>query len=269
MVKFFRHIRQQLLSEHKFRKYLGYAVGEIVLVMIGILLALQVNNWNINRNNSKQEIALLSQLENEYEENLKEVNEKIAMRLAILSSINELFSYIDNGIDGVHLDTIRLHIGRTFKNPTYDGPNGVTQEILNSGKLYLIQNSELKIHLSNWKNTVQKVIEEEQLLVTHNVTYYYEYCRQTFNQRKMRGNSSEDEFMNVYRLSDDKETNDFKIIGENSESEYKKYLNDVTISNYLLWTNSYCRNANMQSIGLKEKIENILEIIRTELKKTE
>jgi hypothetical protein len=62
MIKFFRHIRQQLLTEHKFRKYLGYAVGEIVLVMIGILLALQVNNWNINRNNSKQEIALLSQV---------------------------------------------------------------------------------------------------------------------------------------------------------------------------------------------------------------
>ncbi|PKA99793.1 hypothetical protein B0O79_3514 [Flavobacteriaceae bacterium MAR_2009_75] len=46
MIKFFRHIRKRLLSENKFRKYLLYAIGEIVLVMIGILLALQVNNWN-------------------------------------------------------------------------------------------------------------------------------------------------------------------------------------------------------------------------------
>ncbi|MBN7815166.1 DUF6090 family protein [Algoriphagus pacificus] len=266
MIKFFRKIRQNLLSDGKTGKYFKYAIGEIVLVMVGILLAVQVNNWNIDKNNSKQEVALLSQLENEYEENLKEVNEKIEMRFAILSSINELFSYIDNGIEGVPLDTIRLHITRTFKNPTFDGPDGVIQEILNSGKLYLIQNPELKIHLSNWKNTVQKVVEEEQLLVTHNTTYYYEYCRQNFNQRKMRGNSSEDELMNVYRLSDNKTTDDFKITGENSESEYRKYLNDITISNYLLWSNAYCRNANIQSIGLKEKIEQILGIIRTELK---
>ena len=46
MIKFFRRIRQKLLSESKFSKYLLYAIGEIVLVMIGILLALQVNTWN-------------------------------------------------------------------------------------------------------------------------------------------------------------------------------------------------------------------------------
>ena len=46
MIKFFRKIRQKLLNENRFSKYLVYAIGEIVLVMIGILLALQVNNWN-------------------------------------------------------------------------------------------------------------------------------------------------------------------------------------------------------------------------------
>ena len=49
MIKFFRKIRQKLLSENKFSKYLLYAVGEIVLVVIGILIALQINNWNENR----------------------------------------------------------------------------------------------------------------------------------------------------------------------------------------------------------------------------
>ena len=54
MIKFFRKIRQQLLSENKFSKYLIYAIGEISLVMIGILLALQVNNWNESRKDSNQ-----------------------------------------------------------------------------------------------------------------------------------------------------------------------------------------------------------------------
>ena len=49
MIKFFRHIRKQLLSENKFSKYLLYAIGEIILVVIGILIALSINNWNETR----------------------------------------------------------------------------------------------------------------------------------------------------------------------------------------------------------------------------
>jgi hypothetical protein len=57
MIKFFRKIRKNMLTENKFSKYLIYAIGEIALVMIGILLTLQVNNWNKN-----QEKQILTQL---------------------------------------------------------------------------------------------------------------------------------------------------------------------------------------------------------------
>jgi predicted permease len=57
MIKFFRKIRKNMLTENKFSKYLIYAIGEIALVMIGILLILQVNNWNKN-----QEKQILTQL---------------------------------------------------------------------------------------------------------------------------------------------------------------------------------------------------------------
>lgn len=59
MIIFFRRIRQRLLSENKFSKYLIYAVGEIVLVVIGILLALQINNWNEGRKTKIQEREVL------------------------------------------------------------------------------------------------------------------------------------------------------------------------------------------------------------------
>lgn len=54
MIKFFRKIRQNLLTENKFSKYLLYAIGEIILVVIGILIALQINNWNEEKKNQKQ-----------------------------------------------------------------------------------------------------------------------------------------------------------------------------------------------------------------------
>ena len=55
MIRFFKKIRQQLLSGYKIRKYLAYAIGEIILVVIGILIALQINNWN-TQNSQQDEI---------------------------------------------------------------------------------------------------------------------------------------------------------------------------------------------------------------------
>jgi hypothetical protein len=62
MLKFFRHFRQKLLSENRFSKYLLYAVGEIVLVVIGILIALSINNWNEDRKTEKEIHHLLTAL---------------------------------------------------------------------------------------------------------------------------------------------------------------------------------------------------------------
>ncbi len=62
MIKFFRKIRQKLLSDNKFSKYLMYAIGEIVLVVIGILIALQINNWNEQSKTRKSAEIQLNQL---------------------------------------------------------------------------------------------------------------------------------------------------------------------------------------------------------------
>jgi hypothetical protein len=62
MIKFFRKIRKNLLMENKTSKYFKYAIGEIVLVVIGILIALQINNWNENRKATIEETAVLKSL---------------------------------------------------------------------------------------------------------------------------------------------------------------------------------------------------------------
>lgn len=64
MIKFFRKIRQKLLSENKISKYLAYAIGEIVLVVIGILIALQINNWNDKKIQGTVDIEFITNLRN-------------------------------------------------------------------------------------------------------------------------------------------------------------------------------------------------------------
>ncbi|WP_162919882.1 DUF6090 family protein [Hanstruepera ponticola] len=57
MIKFFRKIRERLLTENKFDKYLLYAIGEIILVVFGFLIALQINNWNEERKTENLEVS--------------------------------------------------------------------------------------------------------------------------------------------------------------------------------------------------------------------
>lgn len=77
MIKIFRKIRQNLLIENKTRKYFKYAVGEIVLVVIGILIALSINNWNEERKLTSVEIKILKDLKNDIHENIGNLNEGI------------------------------------------------------------------------------------------------------------------------------------------------------------------------------------------------
>ena len=74
MMKFFRKIRQNLLIENKTGKYFKYAIGEIVLVVIGILIALQLNNWSEQNKSNLFEIKILSELQNDLRSNYQELS---------------------------------------------------------------------------------------------------------------------------------------------------------------------------------------------------
>ena len=74
MIKFFRKIRYNLVGENKTGKYLKYAVGEIFLVVIGILIALSINNWNENRKIQITEQMLLKDLKAEVHDNIKQLD---------------------------------------------------------------------------------------------------------------------------------------------------------------------------------------------------
>ena len=74
MINIFRKLRRRLLAEHKFTRYLLYAIGEIVLVVIGILIALQINNWNQGRLNAAKEDAYLENLERDLQNQLSSID---------------------------------------------------------------------------------------------------------------------------------------------------------------------------------------------------
>lgn len=104
MIKFFRNIRSQLLGKGKIGKYFKYAIGEVLLVMIGILLALQVNNWNERRKNTLVEKDLLfnikhafqSDLDNVIDQRMKQCQEILNVTNALINTSNNSNTFPDS-----------------------------------------------------------------------------------------------------------------------------------------------------------------------------
>ena len=96
MIKFFRKIRQKLLSENKFNKYLIYAIGEIVLVVIGILIALGINNWNNEQKDNQAEVKYLSQIKKSLKENDLILKKRIESDKRLLKLGGQLYNHIKN-----------------------------------------------------------------------------------------------------------------------------------------------------------------------------
>ena len=100
MIKFFRHIRQNLIMENKSGKYLKYAIGEIVLVVIGILIALSINNWNINRVDSKKEIKYLKSIKLDLLKDIESTTYNIEFRKKKLLGTKKLIAQISTSTGG-------------------------------------------------------------------------------------------------------------------------------------------------------------------------
>lgn len=148
MIKFFRKIRQNLLSEGKTRKYLKYALGEIVLVMIGILLALQVNNWNQNRQNHNLEYQY-------YERLLDDVREERLILEATFNYSKQVTKHAKNAIAvfensvNANPDPLTNLIDMYQASQLLDpfSASSTYKELIASGQINLIQDDFLKTAL--------------------------------------------------------------------------------------------------------------------------
>jgi len=185
MIKFFRKIRQKLLSENKLSKYLMYAVGEIILVVIGILIALSINNWNENKKLRNSEQQYLRDLQAEFSFNKNEL--KSIMQLN-KSNLEYALIILDNtGPENLKINEVEIGnlLTKSLSNEIQFDPNqGVLNEIINSGKLGVFGSRELKFALSSWSGNLYRVrLQEQELLNMRSRTI--ELVRNNANLRKV------------------------------------------------------------------------------------
>jgi len=111
MIKFFRHIRRSLIQENKMGKYFKYAIGEILLVVIGILIALQINNWNEAKKTREKEHQVLTEIISDLEFTLQDLDRVLNTRTNNLKrTINSIQTIItDLKTDQPYHDSLAYH----------------------------------------------------------------------------------------------------------------------------------------------------------------
>jgi len=178
MIKFFRKIRQRLLTENKFSKYLIYAIGEIILVVIGILIALNINNWNENRKAQKNELKILNQLNTDLKENYIEIKAIKNELLFANKATEELLSFLNSNND--ELDSIPLKIQQIDKNPIFNNANTTYKNIENNNQVIISEDS-LRIHITLiYEEDFSNIHRRENIFNTNFFPLFKQQLRENF-----------------------------------------------------------------------------------------
>jgi len=237
MIKIFRHIRKQMLSKNKFSKYLLYAIVEIILVVIGILIALQINNWNENKKQIKKEEKVLLQFKNELNEDLSILDMIITSNKFVIKSCNELIKHLENNMP--YNDSLSLYFDRwaspnvlEFNSSTYQNLTTIGPELIRNENL---RNSILKLYNFSYEKAKT----------------YNDYFRGDFHS-----------FIAPIQLQNVEAVE----WGKSSVPiDYESLKKNALFINALKWSKNGHQSNNKEFSNLREKITNITEMIDTEL----
>jgi len=155
MINFLRKTRKKLANDSQFIKYTRYAIGEIVLVVIGILIALSINNWNEDRKDKIIEKQIIAGLYYEFSQNKKIVQEKIKEienSSKACFSIMNLMNKDSSQLSKYKIDSL-IYLSVEYKH--FNPSNNTLFEVLQTGNLKIISNKALKDNLFEWSRELE------------------------------------------------------------------------------------------------------------------
>ncbi len=265
MVKIFRNVRQKLAAENKVMAYMRYAIGEILLVVIGILIALQVNNWNENQKQKKRETIYLQNLSIDLKKQIQLLDHYINFEDVIIQDCKDIIAHYQQNNGFKKMDSIFPKINDLSVRVTFTNTNTTLLEMINSGDINIIDNESLKKELMEFNqsidrfasNTVNNNTNLVDQIVVRNVIKNSNFALSSFSKR-MRRRVQENYQMNFINVKD----NTLKTIAIQNLNEPKlrlELINDVVFRNGL---------SELQKAGdenLKANAEQLLKHIETEL----
>lgn len=150
MIRFFRKIRQKLITENIFSKYMLYAIGEIILVVVGILIALQINTWNENSKQTVEERRILANLRTDFISDTIQLGQNIRATIKRDSALSEILEIIALKGDFDTQKFVQLSISNIPFFNYFNVNSGAFDESIAAGSIKVISNKSLRQHIFNY-----------------------------------------------------------------------------------------------------------------------
>jgi len=243
-------------------KYLKYAIGEIILVVIGILIALQINNWNENRKERTEEQKILILLREEFTLNLAQIESKINLRNYIIIQSSKVINYMDEERFDINLDTLIQTISPIVLAPTFDP---IHNELLSSEGLKLIRNDALKRYLSDWQSSVSDLNEQENEWVLMYNNIIVPFLIDVGISRNVQLSFYNDS-NNLNYMQDKKLGGTFSLKKSNKSPSVKEILTNKKLEGILANAVIINQGVNWESQARVNQIKKILDLIENEIK---
>ncbi|NDV43363.1 DUF6090 family protein [Flagellimonas sediminis] len=165
MLKFFRKIRKGLVEERKISNYALYAIGEIVLVVIGILIALAIDNANEQHNKREKEQVYLIGLKKEFETSQIKLKELISVNKRSYKDSKTIIGFMQDPEDLPNEEELSNLFYNAFAfDISFNPNNSLLQEMINSGSLKDLSNPQLRVLLTNWISNLEDITKQEAML---------------------------------------------------------------------------------------------------------
>ncbi len=184
MLKFFRQIRQRLLNENRFSKYLLYAVGEILLVVMGILIALQVNNWNLAREDLKYQDTVLDEIKKSLESDIGRYQENLETLMRMDSGVTGIVNLMETDTSKFDMRKFYESANKTVLKVSFEYNAGAYEGLKSTG-LEKIQNTRLRSDIINYYEITLKAVQKEFQEENDFFEQQQAEIRTTFNEEKV------------------------------------------------------------------------------------
>ncbi len=171
------------MNDNKTRKYLKYATGEITLVVIGILIALQINNWNEKRKDSNKEKAILVNVHNEFKQNQKQLDSVVKHHQHVYNNCTKIISLfpITTKPEPEILDSLAYQLFWSYGGNTFNPSQTSINALASTSSFDIIKNDTLRDHLISWNDLITDYQEEELRVLEHMVQQYDPYMSKHFD----------------------------------------------------------------------------------------
>jgi hypothetical protein len=243
-----------MIHNRRISKYVLYAVGEILLVVIGILIALQVNNWNEKRKEQNELIVIKENLYDEFQDNRTVLADRIALIEKALDHSEQVLSYMgasEEDIDRVNMDSIIVY---SLYYGNFNPPNSTILELLQAGKLKLIEDKVLKKYLADWLQMLEDTDEDFKNQDLQANEFLMPYINDHISQRNI-------DLYGKYRMTNSRS----KLI----EDYYDEVLNDFRFENLMISNMAWNTIMLKHYEELDEMAEDMINHLRSSLNLTE